>query len=149
MKRPDFYIYKPIPEKPGYVTFDRMITYYDFFIAIEKYLKETPFPVDWDKDRSAYDMLEGITVWKGDNLIYGYSKEAKQTQIPKYFRIFSFVVKGSNEGYYFHIAVTYPNDWKANKTEVVYEDIITAKTLCENEGIALRLNEVFTKFVLE
>jgi len=148
MSTTDFYIYKPIPEKPGYLTFDRMITYAEFYLALEKYLKETPFAA-YGENRSAYDMLEGLTLWIGDKLTYCYGKEAKETQIPRYFRIFSFVVKGSSEGHYFHVSVTYPKDRQAHQTEVIYEDLITAKTLCENQDIALRLSNIFSQFVLE
>lgn len=132
----EFEMYKPDPQNPGMLLFDRRATYEETANALIDYLKKQPCPPQFGPEHakySAYDMCDyvGASCWG--------SGQNKNDQIPANRCVFSFMLRGSSEGYYFHIS--------ALDQTAKYISIITAKTLC-NESIAIQLNTLINQFVL-
>jgi hypothetical protein len=132
----EFYKYKPKVDKPGFVSFDRMITYKELDNGLEEYLKSHTIKDERDGEvKSAYDWLDYVHV--------DYEARKKETaEIPQYHWIYAFMLHGSNEGFYFHIAARL----RENEN---FTNIVTAKTLSFDISIALKINEIFNRFILE
>jgi len=134
----EFFRYKP-SEKPGYITFDRMITYGELEDALIAFLKAQPAPPAYgEPEYSAYDMFENI------GLDFDVRKLRKQ-QIPKYRTLYAYPVRGGSEGFYFHFECFGFDD----KDVPFYHNMFTAKTLTCKLDIVLPLNSLFNQFILE
>jgi hypothetical protein len=128
----EFFKFKPKPDEKGILTFERMITYKEFYDGLVEYLKAQRLEGD---ECSVFDLLEYLAVPSGMN---------KEKEIPKYHNIFAVCKVGHCEGYYFRIAVTYAH---ADGDSEIITDIINAKTFSVGYEEALQINNVFNRFI--
>ncbi len=105
-------------------------TYRELEEALTKHLKNVMF----DEANSHYDFLDYILTEQPWNLSHKMS-------IPEFRWIYSFVVWGSNEGAYFHVACYSIKEQK-------HINLITAKTLSTNTDLVLTISKEINRFIL-
>ncbi len=135
----DFEYFKPVPDKPGYVTHDRYCTYDEFYEALKAYLQTLPYP-DNDpqySECSLYDTLDYMLI---------DDRDKANDQIPSFRWLYCWPTRGGSEGFYFHIEAC-GDDGKSLTPKPA--PLMLAKTLYENTGIALTINTAINRFIIE
>ena len=132
MEQFQFTYWKDIPEKEGYVTFDKTCTYAQLKEAVENHLKNIPYTDCMGDQYTLYDMLDYIHTSV-------YYDQADQN-IPRFRWIYCWPTEGGSEGHYFHVECTTPK----NETE----PLLLAKTLSGDPELALLINTEINRFIL-
>lgn len=127
----NFQYFKPIPDKPGYVTHDRCCTYSEFENALKEYLNSISFN-DYGDELTIYDWLDYILI---------HEREYADLEIPKFKWIYCWLTRGSSEGFYFHIECY---DVKGNTVP-----LMLAKTLSHDIEKALAINTKINEFIIK
>lgn len=134
----NFMVTKPVPDKPGYVTIDRMVTYDELEKALVEYLKGIEFDFPDGEKGTLYDAFDYVSC--------GSMADDKTKPIPDCFRIISYVVQGNCEGYYFHIDALIQDRQNHN---IIAQNIALAKTFYgTHNDMIFKMQTHFAKAVI-
>lgn len=120
MKQIEIEIYRPHPEKPGYLKLERNKTIVEVYDELVPILKE----------QGVYDELDYFTIsgsWQDER------------EFPNYRWIACFAVEGGNEGHYIHVEAISNADGEFQR-----EIVFLGKTFCGLD-YALKVANVCTK----
>jgi hypothetical protein len=124
--------WKPVPDKPGYVNVDKMVTYREFTDALISHLKTAPM----HDETFVHDWLEYVSPDKRE-----YDGRKQQPRIPEFNLLYAFCVPGGSEGYCFHIEVV--------ARDYTRENIVIAKTLCTNKKTVMCIMNAINEFIYD